>query len=103
MDASPYLAGNNAPVVEETTAFDLAVVGQIPTELEGQWLGSSFRPEFRLDSMETGFETLSYRRIRSNMWVLSGLCTDIYPLSSGLCGPKRSAWPLVCAAGSLLG
>ena len=37
-DASPYLAGNYAPVSEELTAHELPVVGQIPIELEGRLL-----------------------------------------------------------------
>ena len=32
---NPYLMGNFAPVLTETTAFDLPVEGEIPLELEG--------------------------------------------------------------------
>jgi carotenoid cleavage dioxygenase-like enzyme len=49
MDASPYLAGNNAPVVEQTTALDLPVVGQIPTELEGRLLRNGPNPIGEVD------------------------------------------------------
>ena len=43
-DASPYLAGNFAPVTEELTAFDLPVTGQIPEELEGRLLRNGPNP-----------------------------------------------------------
>ena len=43
-DASPYLAGNYAPVSEELTAFDLPVTGQIPEELEGRLLRNGPNP-----------------------------------------------------------
>ena len=36
--ANPFLQGNFAPVVTETTAFDLPVEGEIPQELEGRLL-----------------------------------------------------------------
>ena len=35
---NPYLMGNFAPVLTETTAFDLPVEGEIPLELEGRLL-----------------------------------------------------------------
>ncbi len=35
---SPYLAGNFAPVAQETTAFDLRVTGTIPEGLNGRFL-----------------------------------------------------------------
>ena len=41
---SPYLSGNYAPVLEETTSFDLAVTGQIPQELEGRFLRNGPNP-----------------------------------------------------------
>lgn len=44
MDASPYIAGNNAPVTEEITVTDLEVVGQIPMELEGRLLRNGPNP-----------------------------------------------------------
>ena len=44
MDASPYVAGNNAPVSAEVTVTDLKVVGQIPTELEGRLLRNGPNP-----------------------------------------------------------
>jgi len=43
-DASPYLAGNYAPVSEELTAFDLPVTGKIPEELEGRLLRNGPNP-----------------------------------------------------------
>lgn len=43
-DATPYLAGNFAPVTEEVTAFDLPVVGAIPAELEGRLLRNGPNP-----------------------------------------------------------
>ena len=33
---NPYLIGNYAPVAEEVTAFDLSVIGELPTELNGR-------------------------------------------------------------------
>lgn len=44
LDAAPYLAGNNAPVTEEVTVFDLPVVGEIPVELEGRLLRNGPNP-----------------------------------------------------------
>lgn len=44
LDASPYLAGNNAPVAEELTAFDLPFTGTIPEELEGRLLRNGPNP-----------------------------------------------------------
>lgn len=44
MDASPYIAGNYAPVTTEQTLTDLKVVGQIPTELEGRLLRNGPNP-----------------------------------------------------------
>ena len=43
-DASPYLAGNFAPVSEEVTALDLAVTGTIPDELNGRFLRNGPNP-----------------------------------------------------------
>ncbi len=37
-DATPYLSGNFAPVVDELTAFDLPVTGSVPVELSGRYL-----------------------------------------------------------------
>src|ERR1700682_1089040 len=34
---NPYLSGNFAPMIHETTAFDLQVRGRIPDELEGRF------------------------------------------------------------------
>ena len=44
LDASPYLAGNCAPVHEEHTIFDLPVTGTIPAELEGRLLRNGPNP-----------------------------------------------------------
>lgn len=49
LDASPYLAGNYAPVTEEVTAFDLPVTGQIPQELEGRLLRNGPNPMEAVD------------------------------------------------------
>ncbi len=35
---NPYLAGNFAPILEETTAFDLRISGSLPAELDGRLL-----------------------------------------------------------------
>src|SRR5882762_4633549 len=34
---NPYLGGNFAPMIHETTAFDLQVRGRVPDELEGRF------------------------------------------------------------------
>ncbi len=34
---NPYLSGNFAPMIQETTAFDLQVRGRVPDELEGRF------------------------------------------------------------------
>ena len=39
-----YLQGNYAPVAEEVTAFDLPIVGQLPTELDGRYLRNGPNP-----------------------------------------------------------
>lgn len=39
-----YLTGAMAPVDQEVTAFDLPVVGQLPSELEGRWLRNGPNP-----------------------------------------------------------
>ena len=41
---SPYMQENFRPVHEEVTAFDLAVTGQIPEELEGRYLRNGPNP-----------------------------------------------------------
>ena len=38
MSQNPYLAGNFAPIEDESTAFDLPVTGEIPPELNGRLL-----------------------------------------------------------------
>src|SRR5437867_673072 len=49
MDANLYLSGNMAPVAEETTAFDLPVIGQLPAELDGRYLRNGPNPVGRPD------------------------------------------------------
>jgi carotenoid cleavage dioxygenase len=49
VDANPYLVGNMAPVEREVTAFDLPVVGTIPTDLEGRWLRNGPNPRAEVD------------------------------------------------------
>ena len=41
---NPYLNGNLAPVTVETTAFDLEIIGTIPTELDGRYLRNGPNP-----------------------------------------------------------
>lgn len=43
-ETSVYLSGNYAPVSEEVTAFDLPVVGELPTELNGRYLRNGPNP-----------------------------------------------------------
>lgn len=43
-DATPYMAGNYAPVTDEVTATDLPVIGEIPEELEGRLLRNGPNP-----------------------------------------------------------
>jgi len=44
-----YLNGNYAPVVDEVTAFDLAVVGKLPGELSGRYLRNGPNPPGPVD------------------------------------------------------
>ena len=46
---SAYLAGNYAPVADEVTAFDLPVIGELPTELEGRYLRNGPNPAEPVD------------------------------------------------------
>ncbi len=48
-DLSPYLSGNYAPVAEEVTAFDLAVEGELPVELNGRYLRNGPNPATEVD------------------------------------------------------
>ncbi|MDH4276482.1 MAG: carotenoid oxygenase family protein [Acidimicrobiia bacterium] len=48
-DVNIYLAGNYAPVAEEVTAFDLAVVGELPAELNGRYLRNGPNPAGDVD------------------------------------------------------
>ena len=41
---NPYLEGNFAPVLQETTAIDLPVVGRLPDELDGRYLRNGPNP-----------------------------------------------------------
>jgi carotenoid cleavage dioxygenase-like enzyme len=42
--SSIYLSGNYAPVVDEVTAFDLPVIGELPPELNGRYLRNGPNP-----------------------------------------------------------
>jgi len=44
MTTNMYLEGNYAPVTEEVTAFDLPVIGELPTELTGRYLRNGPNP-----------------------------------------------------------
>src|SRR5688572_32712218 len=44
IDTSPYLSGNYGPVTDEVTAFDLPVIGELPTELDGRYLRNGPNP-----------------------------------------------------------
>jgi carotenoid cleavage dioxygenase-like enzyme len=41
---NPYLLGNYGPVTEEVTAFDLPVIGELPTDLVGRYLRNGPNP-----------------------------------------------------------
>lgn len=43
-DTAFYLSGNYGPVTDEVTAFDLPVVGELPTELSGRYLRNGPNP-----------------------------------------------------------
>ena len=42
--SNPHLQGNNAPVYEEITADDLEVIGEIPKDLNGNFLRTDLIP-----------------------------------------------------------
>ena len=44
VQSSRYLDGNYGPVADEVTAFDLQVIGELPTELEGRYLRNGPNP-----------------------------------------------------------
>jgi len=44
LQPNPYLTGNYAPVAEEVTAFDLPVIGELPTDLNGRYLRNGPNP-----------------------------------------------------------
>lgn len=46
---NPYLTANMAPVEQELTAYDLAVSGTIPADLEGRWLRNGPNPRDDID------------------------------------------------------
>lgn len=46
---SRYLEGNFAPVTEEVTAFDLPVIGELPSDLEGRYLRNGPNPVATVD------------------------------------------------------
>ncbi|MGH1502145.1 MAG: carotenoid oxygenase family protein [Acidimicrobiales bacterium] len=46
---NPYLEGNYAPVTEEVTAFDLAVEGELPAELDGRYVRNGPNPSGEVD------------------------------------------------------
>lgn len=48
-DTSMYLSGNYAPVADEITAFDLPVIGELPTELAGRYLRNGPNPVGTVD------------------------------------------------------
>ena len=48
-DTNVYLAGNYAPIAEEITTFDLPVVGELPSELNGRYLRNGPNPAGELD------------------------------------------------------
>ena len=41
---NPYLEGNFAPIIEEVTATNLQVEGELPQELNGRYLGNGPNP-----------------------------------------------------------
>lgn len=43
---NPYLAGNYAPVREETTADDLQVIGELPLDMDGIYVRTGPNPQF---------------------------------------------------------
>lgn len=45
-----YLSGNYGPVVEEVTAFDLPVIGELPPELSGRYLRNGPNPMGDVDA-----------------------------------------------------
>ncbi len=45
-----YLEGNYAPVADEITAFDLQVIGELPTELSGRYLRNGPNPIGTVDA-----------------------------------------------------
>ncbi|MEX0848431.1 MAG: carotenoid oxygenase family protein [Ilumatobacteraceae bacterium] len=49
MSTSRYLSGQYAPVVEEVTQFDLAVIGELPADLQGRYLRNGPNPMTAVD------------------------------------------------------
>ncbi|MGD9997770.1 MAG: carotenoid oxygenase family protein [Ilumatobacteraceae bacterium] len=50
MSTSLYLSSNYAPVRDEVTAFDLPVIGELPTELVGRYLRNGPNPMGEVDA-----------------------------------------------------
>jgi 8'-apo-carotenoid 13,14-cleaving dioxygenase len=48
-DVNLYVSGNYAPVVDEVTAFDLHVVGELPADLDGRYLRNGPNPIGAID------------------------------------------------------
>lgn len=44
MSINMYLEGNYAPIIEEITAFDLPIIGELPQELNGRYLRNGPNP-----------------------------------------------------------
>lgn len=47
--SNAYLTGNYGPVTDEVTAFDLPVIGELPTELTGRYLRNGPNPAAEVD------------------------------------------------------
>ena len=76
--ATPYLAGNYAPVLTEIDAIDLASHGAIPTDLEGMFVRNGANPRFAPrgrhhwfdgDAMLHGVHLEGGRAAYKNRWV----------------------------------
>ena len=56
---NPYLEGNFAPIIEEVTATNLQVEGELPQELNGRYLRNGPNPLIlRQDRTTTGLSVL---------------------------------------------
>jgi carotenoid cleavage dioxygenase-like enzyme len=103
-DASIYLSGNFAPLVEEITEFDLAVTGTIPAELEGRLVRNGSNPAAPVDQRTyhwfAGTGMVHGVRIRDgkaewyrNRFVRDDLACDVrgWPLVGG---PRERSGPV---------